>query len=233
MTLDPADAVALWLTLKLATATTLLVLAIGTPLAWWLATTTSRARVLVGACVALPLVLPPTVLGFYLLLLLGNNGPVGKLTASLGLGTLAFTFGGLLIASVIYSLPFAVQPLQAAFEQVGAAPLEAAAVLRAGPVDRFLRVAVPLAAPGFLAATVLAFAHAVGEFGIVLMIGGNIPGRTETLAIAIYNHVEALEYGHAHRLAGGLVAVALIALLAVYRGSARRGSAGVLRVASA
>jgi molybdate transport system permease protein len=233
MTLDPADAVALWLTLKLATATTLVVLAFGTPLAWWLATTASRAKAFVAACVALPLVLPPTVLGFYLLLLLGINGPIGRLTASLGLGTLAFTFAGLLIASVIYSLPFAVQPLQAAFEQVGGAPLEAAAVLRAGPVDRFLRVAVPLAAPGFLAATVLAFAHAVGEFGIVLMIGGNIPGRTQTLAIAIYNHVEALEYGHAHRLAAGLVAVAAIALLAVYWTSARRGSVGALRIAGA
>jgi molybdate transport system permease protein len=230
MSLDPADLVALGLTLRLASATTILVIALGTPLAWWLAGRASKLKAVVAACVALPLVLPPTVLGFYLLLLLAPTGPIGKLVAALGLGRLAFSFSGLLIASVVYSLPFAVQPLQASFEQVGSAPLEAAAVLRAAPIDRFLRVAVPLAAPGFLAAGVLAFAHAVGEFGIVLMIGGNIPGQTQTLAISIYNHVEALEYGHAHELAAGLVAVSLLALITLYWNGARRGAANALGV---
>jgi len=229
--LDASDLAALQLTLELALATTLLVVAVGTPIAWWLATTPSRAKPVVGACVALPLVLPPTVLGFYLLLLLGPRGPIGGLTHALGLGSLAFTFSGLLIASVIYSLPFAVQPLQAAFEQVGTAPLEAAAMLRAAPVDRFLRVAVPLAMPGFLAAAVLSFAHAVGEFGIVLMIGGNIPGRTRVLSIAIYDHVEALEYPAAHTLAASLVAVALVALLVLYGIGAQRGGAPMTRMA--
>jgi molybdate transport system permease protein len=214
--LDLDDAATLWLTLKLACTVTLLLLALGTPLAWWLARTRSRLRHTVGAVVALPLVLPPTVLGFYLLIALGPHGWLGQLTQALGLGLLPFTFAGLVLASSFYSLPFVVQPLQNAFEAIGERPLEAAATLRAGPWDRFWSVAVPLARPGFLSAAVLGFAHTVGEFGIVLMIGGNIPGKTRTLAVQIYDHVEALEYAQAHWLAGGMVVFSFLVLLALY-----------------
>lgn len=205
-----------WLTLKLASATTLLLLLVGTPIAWWLAWTRSRAKHAIGAVVALPLVLPPTVLGFYLLLFLGPQGPMGKLTEALGLGTLPFTFEGLVVASVIYSLPFVVQPLQNAFEAMGPRPLEVAATLRASRWDRFISVAVPLARPGFLTAMVLGFAHTVGEFGVVLMIGGNIPGETKVLSVAIYDYVETLEYGKAHVIAGGMLVFSFLVLTALY-----------------
>lgn len=213
----PFDWTPVWLTLKLAGLTTLLLLLIGTPVAWWLARTRSWWKQPVGAVVALPLVLPPTVLGFYLLLFMGPNGPMGELTQALGLGTLPFTFEGLVFASVLYSLPFVVQPLQNAFEAMGARPMEVAATLRASPWDRFLTVAVPLARPGFLTAAVLGFAHTVGEFGVVLMIGGNIPGETKVLSVAIYDHVETLEYGQAHLLAGGMVLFAFVVLYLLYR----------------
>jgi molybdate transport system permease protein len=207
------DLSAIGLTLRLAALTTIVLLLLATPLAWWLARTPSRWRVPVGAVVALPLVLPPTVLGFYLLITLGPNGPGGQLTQALGLGTLPFTFGGLLLGSVIYSLPFAVQPLQHAFEAVGARPMEVAATLRARPLDAFLSVAVPLARPGFVTAAILTFAHTVGEFGVVLMMGGNIPGRTRVVSTQIYGHVEALEYLQAHWLAGGMVLFSFLVLM--------------------
>jgi molybdate transport system permease protein len=216
VTLDAADLAAVRLTLELATVVTLLLLAIGTPIAWWLARTRSRLRHAVGAVVALPLVLPPTVIGFYLLLLLGPNGPVGKLTEALGIGLLPFSFGGLVLASVCYSLPFVVQPLQNAFEAIGTRPLEVAATLRASPWDTFWSVAVPLARPGFLSGAVLGFAHTVGEFGVVLMIGGNIPDKTRVVSVQIYDHVEALEYAQAHWLAGGMLAFSFLVLLALY-----------------
>jgi len=205
-----------WLTLKLASMTTVLLLVVGTPIAWWLSQTTSRLKHPISAVVALPLVLPPTVLGFYLLILLGPQGPGGKLTEALGIGTLPFTFAGLVFASVLYSLPFVVQPLQNAFEALGRRPLEVAATLRASAWDRFIHVAVPLARPGFLTAMVLGFAHTVGEFGVVLMIGGNIPGETKVLSVAIYDHVETLEYGQAHILSAGMVGFAFLVLLALY-----------------
>jgi molybdate transport system permease protein len=214
--LNEADLIALWLTLKLAAVSTLILLLLGTPLAWWMAATRWRFKFMLEAVVALPLVLPPTVLGFYLLLTLGPHGPVGGLMESLGGRPLAFTFTGLVIGSVVYSLPFVVQPLQDAFAAVGRRPLEVAATLRASPLDRFFTVAVPLARPGFLTATVLGFAHTVGEFGVVLMIGGNIPGQTHVLSIAIYDHVDALEYAHAHLLAGGLLALSFLMLVGVY-----------------
>jgi molybdate transport system permease protein len=216
VTLDAADLAAVRLTLELATVVTLLLLLVGTPIAWWLARTRSRLRHAVGAVVALPLVLPPTVIGFYLLLLLGPNGPVGKLTEALGIGLLPFSFGGLVLASVCYSLPFVVQPLQNAFEAIGTRPLEVAATLRASPWDTFWSVAVPLARPGFLSGAVLGFAHTVGEFGVVLMIGGNIPGKTRVVSVQIYDHVEALEYAQAHWLAGGMLAFSFLVLLALY-----------------
>ena len=207
---------ALWVTLQLAGITTIILLIIGTPLAWWLARSQFRYKVMVEAIVALPLVLPPTVLGFYLLITLGPQGPVGGLMQTLGGQSLAFTFTGLVIGSVFYSLPFVVQPLQAAFSAIGHRPLEVAATLRASPLDRFFTIAVPLARPGYLTAAVLGFAHTVGEFGVVLMIGGNIPGETQVLSIAIYDHVEALEYGQAHWLAGGLLILSFLLLLVVY-----------------
>lgn len=216
MTFDDADLGAVRLTLELATVVTLLLLAVGTPIAWWLARTRSRLRHAVGAVVALPLVLPPTVIGFYLLLVLGPNGPVGKLTEALGIGLLPFSFGGLVLASVCYSLPFVVQPLQNAFEAIGTRPLEVAATLRASPWDTFWSVAVPLARPGFLSGAVLGFAHTVGEFGVVLMIGGNIPDKTRVVSVQIYDHVEALEYAQAHWLAGGMLAFSFVVLLALY-----------------
>jgi molybdate transport system permease protein len=214
--LTEADLVALWTTLRLATIATLILLAIGTPLAWWLARTQSRLRAPIEAIIALPIVLPPTVLGFYLLIALGPDGPIGGLMTAIGGKPLAFTFTGLVIGSVIYSMPFVVQPLQNAFMAVGERSLEAAATLRAAPIDRFFSIAVPLARPGFITAIVLGFAHTVGEFGVVLMIGGNIPGETRVLSIAIYDHVEAVNYAGAHLLAGGLLAASFLMLLAVY-----------------
>lgn len=214
--LNAFDFAPVWLTLRLATTTTLLLLLIGTPLAWWLARTSSWLKIPIGAIVAMPLVLPPTVLGFYLLMTLGPQGPVGQLTQTLGLGTLPFTFAGLVVGSVLYSLPFVVQPIQNAFEALGSRPLEVASTLRAGPWDRFFSVAIPLARPGFLTATILGFAHTVGEFGVVLMIGGNIPGATRVLSVAIYDHVEAMEYAQAHWLAGGMLLFSFLVLLALY-----------------
>ena len=214
MGFSTADLTAIWLTLKLACVVTLLLLLIGTPIAWWLSRTHSRWKGPVSAVVALPLVLPPTVLGFYLLAAMGPHGPVGQFTRAIGLGTLPFTFTGLVIASVFYSMPFVVQPIQNAFEAFGRRPLEVAATLRAGPWDRFFSVALPLARPGFLTAAILGFAHTVGEFGVVLMIGGNIPGVTRVLSVQIYDHVEALEYGNAHWLAGGMLLFSLVALMA-------------------
>ncbi|WP_027908561.1 molybdate ABC transporter permease subunit [Pseudomonas sp. URMO17WK12:I4] len=216
MPLGPNDFAAILLTLELATLTTVLLLLVGTPIAWWLARTDSWLKRPIGAIVALPLVLPPTVIGFYLLISMGPNGFFGQLTQALGLGTLTFTFAGLLIGSVFYSLPFVVQPLQNAFEAMGRAPLEAAATLRAGPWDTFFSVVLPLARPGFLTAAILGFAHTVGEFGVVLMIGGNIPGKTQVASVQIYNHVETMEYAQAHWLAGGMVAFSFLVLLALY-----------------
>ena len=214
--MESADLSAIWLTLKLATVVTILLLLLGTPIAWWLARTRSRLKGAIGAIVALPLVLPPTVLGFYLLVAMGPNGPVGRFTESLGLGTLPFTFPGLVIASLFYSLPFVVQPLQNAFEAIGDRPLEAAATLRASPWDAFWSVAVPLARPGFLSGAVLGFAHTVGEFGVVLMIGGNIPDKTRVVSVQIYDHVEAMEYAQAHGLAAGMLVFSFLVLLALY-----------------
>lgn len=214
--MSAADLAAIWLTLKLASVTTLLLLIVGTPIAWWLARTRSWWKGPVGAVVALPIVLPPTVIGFYLLLVLGPNGVVGQFTQWAGIGLLPFTFWGLVVASVFYSLPFVVQPIQNAFETLGERPLEAAATLGARPLDAFFTVAVPLAKPGFLTATVLGFAHTVGEFGVVLMIGGNIPGATRVVSVQIYDHVEALEYAQAHWLAGGMVIFSFLVLAALY-----------------
>ena len=213
--LSSEDVEAFGLTLHLAATVTLLLLLIGAPSAWWLARTRSRLKPLIAAVVALPLVLPPTVLGFYLLLLLGPQGAVGHLMSSLGLSLLPFTFGGLVVGSMLYSLPFVVQPLQNAFEAIGEGPLEAAACLRAGPFDRFWSVALPLALPGIVSAAVLGFAHTVGEFGVVLMIGGNIPGQTRVLSMRIYDHVEAGDYAQAHTLSICLLAVSFAALLAM------------------
>ncbi len=213
---DAADLGAVWLTLKLATVTTLILLLIGTPIAWWLARTRSWWKGPVGAVVALPIVLPPTVLGFYLLLVMGPNGPVGQFTQWAGIGLLPFTFWGLVVASVFYSTPFVVQPIQNAFEAIGDRPLEAAATLRASKLDTFFTVAVPLAKPGFLTASILGFAHTVGEFGVVLMIGGNIPDKTRVVSVQIYDHVEALEYANAHWLAGAMVVFSFLVLLALY-----------------
>ena len=214
--MDAADLAAIWLTLKLATVVTLLLLVLGTPVAWWLARTRSRLKNAVVAVVALPLVLPPTVIGFYLLMVMGPNGVLGKLTSALGLGLLPFTFTGLVLASVLYSMPFVVQPLQNAFEAIGERPLEVAATLRASPWDSFWSVAVPLARPGFLTAAVLGFAHTVGEFGVVLMIGGNIPDRTRVVSVQIYDHVEALEYAQAHWLSAAMLVFSFAVLLALY-----------------
>jgi molybdate transport system permease protein len=214
--LSAVDLAAIWLTFKLASLTTATLMVVGTPIAWWLARTRSRIKALVGAVVALPLVLPPTVLGFYLLITLGPHGPVGHLTQSLGLGVLPFTFAGLVVASVFYSLPFVVQPLQQAFEAIGPRPLEVAATLRASPWDSFFTVIVPLAKPGFITAAILGFAHTVGEFGVVLMIGGNIPEKTRVVSVQIYDHVEAMEYAEAHVLAGGMLLFSFLVLLTLY-----------------
>ena len=217
MPLDASDLAAIGLTIKLASLTTLILLLIGTPIAWWLARSTSWWRGPVGAVVALPLVLPPTVIGFYLLLLLGPHGFVGQATQALGLGTVVFSFSGLVIGSVIYSMPFVVQPLQNAFSAIGDRPLEVAATLRASPWDCFFSVVVPLAKPGFITASILGFAHTVGEFGVVLMIGGNIPEKTRVVSVQIFDHVEAMEYAQAHWLAGAMVVFSFLVLLALYR----------------
>lgn len=216
-----ADLAALAITFKLATVSTLVLLLLGTPLAWWLARSQWRGKFLLEALIAMPLVLPPTVLGFYLLILLGPNGPVGGLMEILGGQSLAFTFTGLVIGSVVYSLPFVVQPLQNAFTAIGRRPLEVAATLGASPLDRFFTVAMPLARAGFLTAAVLGFAHTVGEFGVVLMIGGNISGETQVVSIAIYDHVENLEYTHAHWLSFGLLALSFVLLMLVYAANKR------------
>ncbi len=217
MMISPEAWQAIGLTLQLATATTIVLLLIATPLAWWLSQTDSSLRAPIGALVTLPLVLPPTVLGFYILLLLGPEGLVGKITQALGLGLLSFSFSGLLIGSVIFSLPFAVQPIQYAFEAIGRRPMEVAATLRARPIDAFFSVALPLARPGLLTATVLTFAHTVGEFGVVLMIGGNIPGETRVVSTQIYGHVEAMEYRQAHGLAAGMVLFSFVVLITLAR----------------
>jgi molybdate transport system permease protein len=214
--LSSVDFDTLVLTFKVAGIATLIMLLIGTPLAWWLARTHSSWKGMVNAVVALPLVLPPTVLGFYLLVLMGPSGVIGKFTGWLGLGTLPFTFSGLIIASVLYSLPFVVQPLQTAFAMIGAQPLEAAATLRASPLDSFFSVVVPLAKPGFLTAAILGFTHTIGEFGVVLMVGGNIPDKTRVVSVQIYNHVEALEYSEAHVLARCLLLFSFSVLLILY-----------------
>lgn len=224
MPFSQADLAAIGLTLRLAGTTMVLLLVLCTPLAWWLAHTSSRWRGPVSAVVALPLVLPPTVIGFYLLVTLGPSGPLGQFMQWLGLPTLPFTFWGLVVGSLIYSLPFAVQPLQHAFEAIGQRPLEAAATLGAGPIDRFFTVALPLARPGFTTAAILSFAHTVGEFGVVLMLGGNIPGVTRVVSVQIYDHVEALEYAHAHWLAGGMVLFSFAVLLGLSLASRRSGT---------
>ena len=213
--MSPSAIESVVLTLKLAAVTTVLLLVVATPIAWWLARTRSRWRAPISALVTLPLVLPPTVLGFYLLVLMGPNGPVGMLTQAIGWGLLSFTFTGLVIGSIVFSLPFAVQPLQYAFESIGERPLEVAATLRARPLDAFFSVVLPLSRPGFLTAAILSFAHTVGEFGVVLMIGGNIPGRTRVVSTQIYGHVEAMEYGQAHALAALMVVFAFAVLMSL------------------
>ena len=214
--LNEYDISALLVTLKLASITTVILILVGTPIAWWLSQTRFKFKAVIEAIIALPLILPPTVLGFYLLMTLGTNGPIGNFLESLGGSSIAFTFTGLVVGSVIYSLPFVVQPLQNSFGSIGKQPMEVAATLGASKLDRFFTVAVPLARSGFITAGVLGFAHTVGEFGVVLMIGGNIPGETGVLSIAIYDHVEAMEYGQAHVLAGGLLVLSFVMLLVVY-----------------
>jgi len=214
--LNEYDISALLVTIKLASITTVILILVGTPIAWWLSQTRFKFKAVIEAIIALPLILPPTVLGFYLLMTLGTNGPIGNFLESLGGSSIAFTFTGLVVGSVIYSLPFVVQPLQNSFGSIGKQPMEVAATLGASKLDRFFTVAVPLARSGFITAGVLGFAHTVGEFGVVLMIGGNIPGETGVLSIAIYDHVEAMEYGQAHILAGGLLVLSFVMLLVVY-----------------
>lgn len=214
--LSASDLEAIWLTFKVATTVTVILLLIGTPIAWWLARTRSRLKGPISAIVALPLVLPPTVLGFYLLIAMGPNGFVGQLTQELGMGTLPFTFWGLIVASVFYSLPFVVQPIQNAIEAIGERPLEVAATLRAGSWDCFFTIVLPLAKPGFITAAILGFTHTVGEFGVVLMIGGNIPGQTRVVSVQIYDHVEALEYDQAHKLAAIMIIFSFLVLLSLY-----------------
>ena len=225
MPLSSADFAAIWLTLQLATLTTVILLLIGTPIAWWLARSRSWLKGPVGAVVALPLVLPPTVIGFYLLVSMGPNGVIGQFTQSLGLGILPFSFAGLVVGSVFYSMPFVVQPLQNAFEAIGERPLEVAATLRAGPWDTFFSVVLPLARPGFVSAAILGFAHTIGEFGVVLMIGGNIPDKTRVVSVQIFDHVEAMEYAQAHWLAGGMLLFSFLILL-LLRGSGQLQTAG-------
>ena len=224
MPLDASDLGAIWLTLKLASLTTLILLLVGTPIAWWLARTDSWLRGPIGALVALPLVLPPTVIGFYLLIALGPRGWLGQATEAMGLGTVVFSFTGLVIGSVVYSMPFVVQPLQNAFAAIGRRPLEVAATLRATPWDTFVHVVLPLARPGFVTASILGFAHTVGEFGVVLMIGGNIPDKTRVVSVQIFDHVEAMAYPQAHWLAGSMVIFSFMVLLLLHAG--RRGKPG-------
>lgn len=214
--IDTADVQALWITFKLALISTFLLMILGTPLAWWLANSKSRFRYLLEALVALPLVLPPTVLGFYLLLILGPRGPIGITLETLGLPSMAFTFQGLVLGSIVYSLPFVVQPIQNAFTAIGDRPLEVAATLRASPKDRFFSIVLPMAKPGFYTASILGFAHTLGEFGVVLMIGGNIPGETKVVSIAIYDHVEGLAYGQAHVLSAILLLSSFVMLVMVF-----------------
>jgi molybdate transport system permease protein len=223
MFLEQSDMQAIWLTVRLATVVTSILLLLGTPVAWWLARSRSWFKGPLGAVVALPLVLPPSVLGFYLLLAMGPNGPVGHLTKALGLGNLPFTFWGLVLASVFYSLPFMVQPLQNAFETIGDRPLEVAATLGASRLDAFFTVVLPLSRRGFMTASILTFAHTVGEFGVVLMIGGNIPGVTRVASVQIYDHVEALEYASAHRMAAIMLVFSFLVLLALYAWRSERG----------
>ena len=233
MPLTEADLTTIWLTIKLALTVTALLLLVGTPLAWWLARTQSWWKGPIGAIVALPLILPPTVLGFYLLYTMGPQGIIGQFTAYLGIGTLPFTFWGLVIASILYSMPFVVQPLQNAFENLGERPLEIAATLRAGPWDRFFTVVIPATQSGFITAAILGFAHTVGEFGLVLMIGGNIPGETRTVSVQIYDHVETLEYARAHWLAAIMLSFSFIILLCLYilqNKPARKGKNGGTRI---
>jgi molybdate transport system permease protein len=227
MSLTDGDIATIWLTLRLATTVTILLLILATPVAWWLARTHSWFKGPVSAIVALPLVLPPTVLGFYLLLAMGPNGAIGQFTQALGLGTLPFTFWGLVVASMVYSMPFVVQPIQNAIEAIGNRPIEAAATLGAGPLDRFFTVVLPLAKPGFMTATILGFAHTVGEFGIVLMIGGSIPGETRVVSVQIYDHVEALEYAQAHALSGVMVVFSFVVLLILYTFQRKRKAVGM------
>lgn len=215
MFLTDSDIQAIWLTIRLAMVVTFVLLIVGTPIAWWLAHSKSRLKGPFGAVIALPLVLPPSVLGFYLLLAMGPNGPVGHFTRALGIGALPFTFWGLVLASVFYSLPFMVQPLQNAFESIGDRPLEVATTLGASRLDAFFTVALPLARPGFLTASIMTFAHTVGEFGVVLMIGGNVPGVTRVASVQIYDHVEALEYAQAHRMAAIMLIFSFLVLLAL------------------
>lgn len=226
MILDSSDLQAIGLTIRLAATVTAILLLIGTPIAWWLARSKAWWKGPIAAVVALPLVLPPSVLGFYLLVAMGPHGPVGQLTEALGIGRLPFTFWGLVVASVFYSLPFMVQPLQTAFENVGERPLEVAATLRASPLDAFFTIAVPLARPGFLTASILTFAHTVGEFGVVLMIGGNLPGVTRVASVQIYDHVEAMEYSQAHRLSAVMLIFSFLVLLVLYawRPGIRKGA---------
>ena len=223
MILNEQDLIALFVTLKLASISTIVLLLIGTPIAWWLSHSHWRYKYFVEAIIALPLILPPTVLGFYLLVSLGPNGPIGGLSSALVGESLAFTFTGLVIGSVVYSMPFVIQPLQNAFSAIGQRPLEVAATLGASPIDRFFSIALPMARPGFITASVLGFAHTLGEFGVVLMIGGNIPGSTQVVSISIYDHVEALEYGQAHALSASLLLFSFVLLLIVY-GANRRFS---------
>ncbi|MDO9253536.1 MAG: molybdate ABC transporter permease subunit [Hydrogenophaga sp.] len=227
MLLTDSDLQAIWLTLKVATLTTVILAVIGTPLAWWLARTRSWLKTPVATVVALPIVLPPSVLGFYLLVLMGPNGPVGQWTQALGLGTLPFTFSGLVVASVLYSLPFMVQPVHNAMEAMGRRPLEVAASLRASPLDTFFNVVLPLCKPGLITGGIMSFAHTVGEFGVVLMVGGNIPGVTRVVSVQIYDHVEALEYAEAHRLAAVMLGFSFVCLLALhlYNQRGRRSAA--------
>ena len=223
MIISEQDLIALFVTLKLASISTIVLIVIGTPIAWWLSHSHWRYKYFVEAIIALPLILPPTVLGFYLLVSLGPNGPIGGLSSSMGGESLAFTFTGLVIGSVVYSMPFVIQPLQNAFSAIGQRPLEVAATLGASPIDRFFSIAIPMARPGFITASVLGFAHTLGEFGVVLMIGGNIPGSTQVVSISIYDHVEALEYGQAHALSASLLLFSFVLLLIVY-GANRRFS---------
>lgn len=231
--LSESDVSAIWLTIRLATITTLLLLIICTPLAWWLSRPAIGLRrhlkSIVSSIVTMPLILPPTVLGFYLLIAMGPQGPIGQLTEQLGIGLLPFSFAGLVLASMIYSLPFVVQPLQNAMQAIGNRPLEVAATLRASPVDRFFTIVLPLAKPGFISAAVLGFAHTVGEFGVVLMIGGNIPDETKVISIQIYDQVESLQYVNAHVLSAGMVAFSLLTLIALNLWQGKENSTRVVR----